>query len=78
MVSCIAVLRRLSDFLDDDIDPTLRGEIEEHLRHCKRCSIVFDSTRRMMYLYTDQRLFQVPSGMSERLHRALEAGLDSN
>jgi len=71
MVSCEEVLRELSNFIDGDIDAGLRSEIEDHLRQCRRCSVLHDSTRKVLYIVGDERVFEVPSGYSERLHKFL-------
>lgn len=71
MVTCEDVLRELSNYLDDDIDPRLRAEIEAHLRQCHRCSILADTTRKLLFVIGDERVFEVPVGFSERLHRAI-------
>lgn len=34
---CSEVLGRLSDYLDDELDPALRGQVDAHLRGCDRC-----------------------------------------
>ncbi len=71
MVSCHRVLQELSNYVDDDLDPSLRAAIEEHLRGCHRCSVLVDSTRKMLYVVGDERIFEIPGGYSERLHRRL-------
>jgi anti-sigma factor RsiW len=73
MVTCEEVLRELSNFIDGDIDPRLRSEIEDHLRHCHRCSVLHDSTKKVLYIVGDERVFEIPSGYSERLHKFLAA-----
>ncbi len=72
MVSCKKVIAELSNFLADAVDPKLRAEIEDHLRHCRRCSTLLDSTRKVMVISGDERTFEVPVGYSERLHRYLD------
>ena len=72
MVSCEQVLRELSNFMDGDIDAKLRAEIEAHLRHCHRCSVLHDTTRKVLLIVGDERVFEIPLGYSERLHRFLE------
>ena len=72
MVSCEQVLQELSNSIDGDIDPRLRAEIEEHLRRCHRCSVLHDTTRKVLYIVGDERVFEIPMGYSERLHRFLE------
>lgn len=71
MVTCAQVLKELSNYIDEDIDPRLRAEIEEHLRGCRRCSVLLDSTRKTLRIVGDDRVFEIPVGYSERLHRFL-------
>lgn len=71
MVTCEQVLRELSNFMDGDVDPGLRSAIEDHLRQCHRCSVLYDSTRKVLYVVGDERVFEIPSGYSERLHAFL-------
>jgi hypothetical protein len=75
MVSCKKVIAELSNFLDDAVDENLRAEIEDHLRHCRRCSTLLDSTRKVLVIFGDERTFEVPVGFSERLHQDLAARL---
>ncbi len=75
MVTCAQVLKELSNYIDEDIDPRLRAEIEEHLRGCHRCSILLDSTRKTLRIVGDDRVFEVPAGYSERLHQFLTNNL---
>ena len=77
MVSCKKVVAELSNFLADTVDPKLRSEIEEHLRHCRRCSTLLDSTRKVLVISGDECTFEVPLGYSERLHRYLDEQLKS-
>jgi Putative zinc-finger len=72
MVSCKRVVAELSNFLADAVDPRLRREIEDHLRHCRHCSTLLDSTRKVLVISGDERTFEVPLGYSERLHRYLD------
>ena len=67
MVSCQRVLQELSGYIDDAIDSRLRAEIEEHLRGCRRCSVVLDTTRKTIQIYCDGNVLDVPGGYSERL-----------
>ena len=68
MVSCETVLEELSNFVDGEIGPALRAEIEAHLRTCRRCSVLHDTLRKMLVIVADERTFEIPVGYSERLH----------
>jgi len=53
----------------------MRQKIERHLRSCRRCSAVYDSTRKMLVITGDERVFEIPAGFSERLHSFLDGTL---
>jgi len=72
-IDCKHVWQHISAYIDGDVDAQLRAEIDRHLEHCEICSAVMDSTRNVVVLIADNRIFEIPSGYSERLHRRLEA-----
>jgi Putative zinc-finger len=75
VVNCEEVWREVSNYLDGDVDPTLRVALEEHVRGCKRCSAVLDGTRNLIQLYGDERMLEIPLGFSQRLHRRLDENM---
>lgn len=77
MVSCETVLEQLSNFVDGDVDPSLRSEIEAHLKMCRRCSVLHDSFRKVLIIVADERTFEIPAGYSERLHAFIDRHLDA-
>lgn len=72
MVSCKTIIANLSAYLDGDATVEMRQKIEKHLRRCHRCTAVYDSTRKMLVITGDERVFEVPAGFSERLHAFLD------
>jgi predicted anti-sigma-YlaC factor YlaD len=72
MVSCKTIIANLSNYLDGDATPEMRQKIEKHLRGCHRCTAVYDSTRKMLVITGDQRVFEIPAGYSERLHSLID------
>ena len=77
MVACETVLQELSNFIDEDVDPGLRAEIEAHLKTCARCSVLHDSLRKLLIIVADERTFEIPVGYSERLHAFIDRQLSS-
>jgi anti-sigma factor RsiW len=75
MVKCEEVLRELSNFIDNDVKADLRAEIEAHLRTCHHCSVVADGVKKIVYIFADEKVFEIPSGYSERLHELIETHL---
>jgi anti-sigma factor (TIGR02949 family) len=72
-IDCKHVWQHISAYIDGDVDAALRAEIDRHLEHCEICSAVMDSTRNVVILIADERVFEIPAGYSERLHRRLDA-----
>ena len=71
VVHCEHVWSEISNYVDGEVDPTLRAAMEEHFKGCKHCTAVLDGTRNVVQLYGDDRLFELPAGFSQRLRRRI-------
>ena len=71
-VGCEQVWSEISNYIDGEIQPTLRAALDEHFGQCARCTAVLEGTRNVVQLYGDERLFEVPLGYSWRLKRRLK------
>lgn len=65
---CTKVIQELSNYLDGDIDETLKQELCTHLSKCDHCQVVFDTTRKTIELYCDGELYPLPDDVRDRLH----------
>lgn len=72
VLECKHVWTHISGYLDGTLDPDLLAEVEKHLAHCEICSAILDSTRNILILTADDRVFELPLGFSERLHARLD------
>src|SRR2546428_12292810 len=70
-LDCYEVRRELSDYLDGDLTPELRIQIENHLQNCSHCTAVYDGLRNVVRLLGDERAIELPKGFSQRLYRRL-------
>jgi hypothetical protein len=52
--------------------------VQRHLEHCEICSAILDSTRNIVVLTADDRVFELPIGYSERLHARLAQEIESH
>jgi hypothetical protein len=75
VVQCEEVWREISNYLEGEVDPSLRIAIDEHIHGCQRCTAVLDGTRNVIQLYGDERMVEVPLGFDHRLRRRLEDNL---
>ncbi len=71
MHDCKHVLAELSNYLDDEVSPELKQLLEQHLAKCHRCSLVYDTTRKMLRIVTEAGPIEVPLGADARLRMLL-------
>jgi anti-sigma factor RsiW len=74
-IDCKHVWQHISAYIDGDVDAALRADIDKHLETCEICSAVLDSTRNVVVLVADDRVFELPAGFSKRLHDRIEEEL---
>ena len=74
-IDCKHVWQYISAYIDSEVDAELRADIEKHLETCEICSAVLDSTRNIVILMADDRVFELPAGLSDRLHARLDEEL---
>lgn len=72
VIECKHVWDHISGYLDGNLDPAVLALVQQHLEHCEICSAILDSTRNILVLTGDNRVFELPLGFSERLHARLE------
>ena len=61
MLSCADFLAELGDYIDDAASADLRTHLEDHLRKCKTCQVIVDSTRKTIQIVTESGSFTLPS-----------------
>ena len=72
VIDCKHVWNYISDFIDGDLPEETRVTVQKHLEHCEICSAILDSTRNVIILTADKRVFELPVGFSERLHKRID------
>jgi hypothetical protein len=74
-VDCLQVFREISNYLEGDIAPDVRAQMESHFKVCAHCTAVLDGSRNVVQLVGDGKAFNVPNGFSRRLYSKLDAHL---
>jgi predicted anti-sigma-YlaC factor YlaD len=77
VIECKHVWEHISEYLDGTLAPEVLELVQKHLEHCEICSAILDSTRNILILTADERVFELPLGFSERLHARLEEEMKS-
>ena len=70
-IDCQQVRRELSNYLEGDLTPELRLQIQSHLAGCSHCAAVHDGMRNVVQLLADGKLLEVPEGFAKRLYQRL-------
>jgi hypothetical protein len=73
MLTCADFLAEFGDYLEDAVSSELRAELEEHLRECKMCQVIVDSTRKTIRIVTDTSCFALPTDRVEPIVRDVMA-----
>jgi predicted anti-sigma-YlaC factor YlaD len=72
VIDCKHVWNYISDFIDGALPEETRDTVQKHLDHCEICLAILDSTRNVIILIADERVFELPVGFSERLHARID------
>jgi anti-sigma factor RsiW len=78
IIECKHVWDHISGYLDDSLSPEIREVVQRHLETCEICSAILDSTRNILVLTADNRVFELPVGFSDRLHARLAREIDGD
>jgi anti-sigma factor (TIGR02949 family) len=76
--SCEDVRAAISNYMDGDVSPHLRRELERHLAECRTCQVLYDTTRKTLRIVTDVGSFEVPEAVSERLIKRIMSGITAS
>lgn len=74
-MNCLGVIHEISNYLDGELDSTMRAELNRHLEHCEDCRLVVDTTKKTIEVFCNSEPVPLPSDVRERLHAALEKRL---
>ena len=72
IIDCKHVWNYISEYLDRALPDETRDTVQKHLDHCEICPAILDSTRNVIILTADDRVFELPVGFSERLHARID------
>jgi Putative zinc-finger len=68
-ISCDEARGELVEYMEGDLGPELRTQIDHHLSHCRHCTAVYDGVRNVMQLIGSEGPFELSEGFSRRLYQ---------
>jgi putative zinc finger protein len=72
VLKCEDIWREISNYIDDDIDPSLKLAMDQHFATCQKCRAILDGARNVIQIYGDEKAFTLPADFYPQLHRKLE------
>lgn len=72
-MTCSEFLALLDDLIDDEVTNQMRADLEDHLRGCEHCEVTLNTTRKTIQIYRSHEIYDLPTGLRERLHAAIMA-----
>lgn len=66
-ISCRAIHKLVSEYVDGELDPELRRRIESHLHVCRHCTAIVAGTANVIRLVIDGRVLELPRDFGEHL-----------
>jgi anti-sigma factor RsiW len=72
LVTCKDFLRELSDYLDENVDPAVRKDLEHHISECPNCWVICDTTKKTIQVYKGMDPEPLPEKVHDKLVQILE------
>jgi anti-sigma factor RsiW len=70
-LNCKGVIREISNYIDGELELTIRQELERHLEHCEDCTMILDQTRKSIEILCDSEPIPLSADLRTRLRSAL-------
>ena len=71
-MNCKGVIRELSNYIDGELEPAIKEELERHLSHCEDCTMILDQTKKSIEILCDSQPIPLPADLHHRLRAALQ------
>jgi mycothiol system anti-sigma-R factor len=71
MISCSEAVKRLWDYLDDNLTEADRKAVDEHLSLCRRCCGELEFAEELRRFLQSSAREQIPADVRARLDKAL-------
>jgi hypothetical protein len=63
MITCDEFFAEFADYLENQVSPEVRQELELHLSQCRACHVLYDSTRKTVKVVSESNSFELPQNV---------------
>jgi anti-sigma factor RsiW len=64
---CISIFKRLSEYIDGELDEKTYEEMHIHIKECVKCEVCLETLRRTVELCRNMKMQRVPQKLRKRL-----------
>lgn len=64
---CLSLFKKLSEYLDNELDDKTCEEIRHHMEECIRCKVCLETLKRTVELCRNIKTAGIPDSLKERL-----------
>jgi len=72
VMRCKEIFEKLSEYIDGELDPQLREELERHMEDCHPCLFFVNTIKKTITLYKYAGNEPLPKEVHFRLHHCLK------
>jgi len=63
MITCDEFFAEFADYLENQVSPEVRQELELHLSQCRACHVLYDSSRKTIKIVSESKSFELPQNV---------------
>jgi len=78
MITCEEFFAEFADYLENQVSPEVRQELELHLSQCRACHVLYDSTRKTVKIVSESNSFELPQKVFDPIIDRVMAKLRSD
>ena len=75
MITCEEFFAEFADYMENQVSPEVRQELELHLSQCRACHVLYDSSSKTVKIVTESNSFELPQNISESMIERVMAEL---
>lgn len=75
MITCEEFFAEFADYMENQVSPEVRQELELHLSQCRACHVLYDSSSKTVKIVTESNSFELPHNVSESMIERVMAEL---
>ena len=74
-MNCTNAIHEISNYIDGELEASVRIQLEEHFRECEGCATIVRQTEITIRIFSTHQPADMPKDVRSRLHESLKRKL---